>query len=140
MRRFCSSLKTFNRGGLVRHVLFPSRWLFSHLGTGSLPPIPSGQLQPPGETGPRCRPSHRIQLPTNLPQHLRLALHFNSSRPDCFPPTFKANAPCPSNNWQAKSETSASRIAITVVWLTSFTSFITRLYVLKKHSLSHLIR
>ena len=68
------------------------------------------------------------------------ALHFNSSRPDCFPPTFKANAPCPSNNWQAKSETSASRIAITVVWLTSFTSFITRLYVLKKHSLSHLIR
>src|SRR5208283_1834494 len=68
------------------------------------------------------------------------ALHFNSSRPARLPPTFKANAPCPNKSWHASSEISASRTTMGTVRLTSRTSFTTRLYVLKKHSLSHLIR
>ena len=77
---------------LGSHVLFPPRWFSLHLGTGSLPSISSGLLQPLGKTAPRHRLASRVQLAADLPEHFRratlqliptrsLASHFQGQRP-----------------------------------------------------------
>ena len=85
---------------LGSHMLFPPRWFSLHLGTGSLPSISSGLLQPLGKTargtGLRAASSSR-----RTSRSTSAALHFNSSRPARLPPTFKANAPCPNKSWHA---------------------------------------
>ena len=73
-------------------MLFPPRWFSLHLGTGSLPSISSGLLQPLGKTAPRHRLASRVQLAADLPEHFRratlqliptrsLASHFQGQRP-----------------------------------------------------------
>ena len=73
-------------------MLFPPRWFSLHLGTGSLPSISSGLLQPLGKTAPRHRLASRVELAADLPEHFRratlqliptrsLASHFQGQRP-----------------------------------------------------------
>ncbi len=131
--RFCSALRTFNRGGWGATCFFRRGGSLFILG-----PVRSRRSRPVccnrlakllRGTGLRAASSSR-----RISRSTSAALHFNSSRPARLPPTFKANAPCPNKSWHASSETSASRTTMGTVRLTSRTSFTTRLYVLKKHS------
>ena len=120
-------------------MLFPPRWFSLHLGTGSLPAISSGLLQPLGKTAPRHRLASRVELTADLPEHFRRAtLQLIPTR--SLASHFQGQRPLPQQELARQQGNLGLRTTMGTVRLTSRTSFTTRLYVLKKHSLSHLIR
>gem|GEM_PF-6135242 len=106
--RFCSALRTFNRGGRGATCFFRRGGCLFILGLvrsrRSRPVCCNRLAKLLRGTGLRAASSSR-----RISRSTSAALHFNSSRPARFPPTFRANAPCPNKSWHASSESSASR-------------------------------